>query len=197
MHRTVQPDGRARTAVLRRHHLAAVIGHNRGPVVVVVAEAAAARQAVDRDRHAVETTVAVVAVAAAHIGVGYALHAALRVVAVGTRQVGVGHRGRATLVAALHAASHAPQVVIIKTTRLVARVGLARQLAERVVGIAPVAQVGVAHARLAAQCSACAQCPADGVRSGFSRSRRCSCAASGARRRRGGRPASAGRPRRS
>ena len=97
------------------------------------------------------TAVAVVAVAAAHIGVGDTLHAALRVVAVGTGEVGVGHRGRATLVAALHAAPHAPEAIVIETTGLVAGVGLARQLAERVVGITPVAQVGVAHVRLAAQ----------------------------------------------
>ena len=88
---TAQAHGHAWAAVLRRHHLAAVVGHSGGPVMVVVAVAARAREAVDGNALAVEAAVNVVAVAAAQVGVGEALHAALRVVDVGGVEVGVGH----------------------------------------------------------------------------------------------------------
>ena len=58
--------------------------------------------------------------------------------------------GRRSIGDALHAAAHAAQTVVVETAGLVACVGLARQLAQGVVSVAPVAEVGVAHACFAA-----------------------------------------------
>ena len=151
MHRAAQAHSRARAAVGCGYHLAAGVGDRGRPVVVVVAVAARARQAVNRHRLATEAAVAVVDEAAADVVVRLALHAALRVVDVGTIEVGICHRSRTALVGALDAALHTPEVVVVEAAGLVAGVGLPRQLAERVVGVAPVARVGVAHARLASQ----------------------------------------------
>ena len=120
-------------------------------MAVVVAIAAGTRQTVYRHRHLVDAAVAVVDEAAGYVFVGDALHAALRVIDVGAVEAGICHGGRAILIRALDTASHAPGAVVVEAAGPVAGVGLVRQLAERVVGITPVAKVGVAHARLAAQ----------------------------------------------